>query len=74
MAVGFEYDGEHFWVGSDSQDIFLRTHKYKNAKNGNVKVSLVVDDLVSVDPWHPRAIKVYGRKDGHATFSIHHNS
>ena len=60
VPVGFEYDGEYFWVGSHSQDIFLRTHKYKNVKNGNNKVSLVVDDLVSVDPWHPRCIKVYG--------------
>ena len=60
VPVGFEYDGEYFWVGSHSQDIFFTTRKYKNVKNGNKKVSLVVDDLVSVDPWHPRSVKVYG--------------
>lgn len=60
VPVAFEYDGKYFWVGSHGQDIFLRTHKYKNVKNGNTKVSLVVDDLKSVQPWHPRCVKVYG--------------
>jgi pyridoxamine 5'-phosphate oxidase family protein len=60
VPVGFEYDGKYFWIGSHSQDIFFRTSKYRNVKNGNNKVSLVVDDLKSVDPWHPRCVKVYG--------------
>ena len=32
----------------------------KNIKNGNARVSLVIDDLQSVDPWRPRGIKVRG--------------
>ena len=60
VPVGFEFDGEYFWVGSHSQDIFLRTTKYKNAKEGRNKVALVIDDLKSVQPWQPRSIKVYG--------------
>ncbi len=60
VPVGFEYDGKYFWIGSHSQDIFFRTNKYRNIKSGNNKVSLVVDDLKSVDPWHPRCVKVYG--------------
>jgi pyridoxamine 5'-phosphate oxidase family protein len=60
VPVGLEFDGTHFWVGSHSQDIFLRTHKYKNVKNGNKLVSLVIDDLASVNPWRPRMIRVYG--------------
>ncbi len=60
VPVSFEFDGTYFWVGSHSQDIFLRSHKYKNVKNGNNKVSLVIDDLVSVDPWKPRMIRIYG--------------
>ena len=60
VPVGLEFDGKFFWVGSHGQDIFLRTHKYKNVKNGNKKVSLTVDDLESVDPWKPRCIKVNG--------------
>ena len=60
VPVGFEFDGKCFWVGSHSQDIFLRTWKYKNVKNGNKLVALTIDDLESVDPWKPREVKVYG--------------
>jgi pyridoxamine 5'-phosphate oxidase family protein len=58
--VGFEFDGKYFWVGSHSQDIFTRTRRYKNITSGSARVSLVVDDLASVDPWTPRAVKVSG--------------
>ncbi len=60
VPVAFEFDGQCFWVGSHSQEIFHRTHKYKNVRDGNKLVSLVIDDLESVDPWRPRCIKVYG--------------
>jgi pyridoxamine 5'-phosphate oxidase family protein len=60
VPVGFEFDGQYFWVGSHDQKIFFRTRKYKNVQNGNPKVALVVDDLVSVDPWRPRFVKVFG--------------
>ena len=63
VPVAFEYDGEYFWVGSHSQDIFFKTRKYKNVKNGNAKVALVVDDLKTVQPWRPRCIRVYGRAE-----------
>ena len=58
--VGFEFDGKYFWVGSHSQEIFPNTRRYKNITSGNARVSIVVDDLVSVDPWKPRGIKVSG--------------
>ncbi len=60
VPVGFEFDGTYFWIGSNSQDIFLRTMKYRNVKNGNKNVALVIDDLESVKPWKPRSIKIYG--------------
>ncbi|MGH2639807.1 MAG: PPOX class F420-dependent oxidoreductase [Rhabdochlamydiaceae bacterium] len=60
VPVGFEFDGTNFWVGSHDQEIFFRGIKYKNVKNGNNLVSLVVDDLESIDPWKPRCVKVYG--------------
>jgi len=60
VPVGFEFDGTYFWIGSHSQDIFFNTKKYKNVKNGNTKVALVIDDLKSVQPWHPRFVKVFG--------------
>jgi pyridoxamine 5'-phosphate oxidase family protein len=58
--VGFEFDGKYFWVGSHSQDIFPRTRRYRNITGGNPRVSVVLDDLASVDPWRPRGIKVNG--------------
>jgi len=58
--VAFEFDGEYFWVGSHSQDIFHKTRRYFNITKGNRRVSIVVDDLASVEPWRPRAIKVSG--------------
>lgn len=58
--VGFEFDGQYFWIGSHSQEIFPTTRRYRNITGGNPKVSLVIDDLASVDPWRPRGIKVSG--------------
>jgi pyridoxamine 5'-phosphate oxidase family protein len=60
VPVAFEFDGKYFYVGSHSQDIFLRTRKYKSVTDGNSRVGLVIDDLESVDPWKPRGMKLYG--------------
>lgn len=60
VPVSFEFDGKCFWVGSHSQDIFHRTRKYKNVRDGRTSVALTIDDLKSVDPWRPRAIRIYG--------------
>jgi pyridoxamine 5'-phosphate oxidase family protein len=56
-AVGFEFDGERFYVGGRA---LPTTRKYRNVAGGNAKVSLIVDDLESVNPWRPRGIKVHG--------------
>ena len=58
--VAFEYDGKDFYVGSHDQEIFFRTRRYKNIRNGNTRISMVIDDLESVDPWKPRGIKILG--------------
>jgi pyridoxamine 5'-phosphate oxidase family protein len=58
--VGFEFDGMHFFIGSHSQDIFLSTRKYKNVRDGNKQVALVIDDLESIQPWKPRGMKING--------------
>jgi pyridoxamine 5'-phosphate oxidase family protein len=55
--VGFEFDGTYFYVGGLDP---AKTRKYRNVQAGNVKVALVVDDLVSTDPWVPRFLRVYG--------------
>lgn len=58
--VGFEFDGEAFYIGSSMMD---RTFKGKNIDAGNVQVSLVIDDLPSTNPYQPRGIKVHGLAD-----------
>ena len=60
VAVGFELDGTHLYVGGMDP---VRTRKFRNVKAGNAKVALVVDDLVSVDPWTPRSLRIYGNAE-----------
>ena len=56
-AVGFEFDGACFYViGMD----LPASRKYKNIAAGNPKVSLIIDDLKSIDPWTPRGVRVHG--------------
>jgi pyridoxamine 5'-phosphate oxidase family protein len=57
--VGFDFDGTYFYVsGFDLK----KTLKYKNVLV-NPKVAFVVDDIVSVQPWKVRGIKVHGDAD-----------
>ncbi|HEX6443492.1 MAG TPA: PPOX class F420-dependent oxidoreductase [Streptosporangiales bacterium] len=39
-----------------------RTKKFRNVRSGG-KVALVVDDLVSTDPWTVRCLEIRGRAD-----------
>ena len=57
VPVGFEFDGTYLYVGDRAPE---RTRKFLNVKAGQAKVALVVDDLVSTDPWTPRFLRVYG--------------
>ena len=66
-AVGFVFDGARFYVGGHN---LPGTRKYLNIKAGNRRVALIIDDLVSTDPWTPRGVKVHGtaeivQRDGH---------
>ena len=55
--VGFDYDGSHIYIGGLDPE---KTRKFRNVAAGNTKVALVVDDLVSTEPWTPRYLRVYG--------------
>lgn len=55
--ISYEFEGDKFIIPSLDME---KTLKYKNIKNGNPRVALVVDDLESVNPWKPRGIKVHG--------------
>ncbi|MGV9611433.1 PPOX class F420-dependent oxidoreductase [Nocardia xishanensis] len=57
VPVGYEFDGTHIYVGGHDP---VRTRKYRNVERGNPKVAIVIDDLVSTNPWIPRYLRVYG--------------
>jgi pyridoxamine 5'-phosphate oxidase family protein len=55
--VGFEFDGTYVYVSGIDP---AKTRKFRNVRAGNAKVAFVVDDLLSVDPWTPRYLRIYG--------------
>lgn len=59
VPVAVEFDGTDFWVGGNGPS-FLRTRKVRNIGAGNTKVALVIDDVVSFDPFNARGIRIYG--------------
>ncbi len=61
--VGFEWDGKYFYVGTHDPAFFPSTQRVKNISRGNNRVSLVVDDQVSVNPWVVRGLKVLGEAE-----------
>ena len=59
VPVAFEFDRPYIWVGGVGPDV-ANTRKLRNIGAGRTKVSLVVDDLVSMDPFIARALRIYG--------------
>jgi pyridoxamine 5'-phosphate oxidase family protein len=76
-VVGFGYADGEFIVGHHTGEV-RRTRKGRNVAEGRTKVSLVIDDWESVDPWLPRGIRVQGEariveragRLGHGTYLI----
>jgi pyridoxamine 5'-phosphate oxidase family protein len=62
IPVAFEFDGTFFWVGGPGQTV-LDTRKFRNVQSGNQRVALVVDDMVSFDPFIARSIRIYGNAE-----------
>lgn len=59
VPVAFELDGGCFWIGGSGASV-LATRKFRNVQAGNHRVALVVDDMVSLDPFVARGIRIYG--------------
>jgi pyridoxamine 5'-phosphate oxidase family protein len=59
VPLAFEFDGTFFWVGGSGAAV-LETRKFRNICAGNQQIALVVDDLVSLQPFIARGIRVYG--------------
>jgi pyridoxamine 5'-phosphate oxidase family protein len=62
VPVAFEFDGTAFWVGG-AGDSVLTTRKMRHIGSGCHRVALVIDDLVSLDPFIARGIRIYGVAD-----------
>jgi pyridoxamine 5'-phosphate oxidase family protein len=62
VPVSFEHDGASFWIGGSGPSV-LATRKMRNVAAGSRDVALVIDDLVSFDPFVARGIRIYGRAD-----------
>jgi pyridoxamine 5'-phosphate oxidase family protein len=58
VPVAIEFDGRGFWVGGGAT--VVNTRKIRNIVAGRRRVALVVDDLVSLQPFVARGIRVYG--------------
>jgi pyridoxamine 5'-phosphate oxidase family protein len=56
-AVGFAFDEGRFYITGYALE---RTRKYRNIAAGQIKVSLIIDDLKTLQPLEPRAIKIHG--------------
>ncbi len=59
VPVAFEFDGRGFWIGGGAT--VVTTRKIRNIVAGRRLVALVVDDLVSLQPFIARGVRVYGR-------------
>jgi pyridoxamine 5'-phosphate oxidase family protein len=62
VPLAFEFDGTFFWVGGSGPAV-ADTRKFRNVRAGNQKVALVIDDMVSFDPFFARCIRVYGHAE-----------
>jgi pyridoxamine 5'-phosphate oxidase family protein len=62
VPLAFEFDGTFFWIGGSGQTV-LATRKVRNVQAGNHKVALVVDDVVSFEPFIARGVRIYGRAE-----------
>ncbi len=50
VPLAFEFDRTFFWVGGSGRTV-LDTRKFRNVHAGRQRVALVVDDMVSFDPF-----------------------
>jgi pyridoxamine 5'-phosphate oxidase family protein len=62
VPVALELDGPDLWIGGAGVS-FLSTRKVRNITGGSKDVALVVDDMVSFDPFIARGIRIYGRAE-----------
>ena len=58
VPVGWKYNPADETIEVGGHD-FDQTKKFKDARRSG-RAAIVIDDLLSTDPWHPRGIEVRG--------------
>jgi len=61
VAVSFCYNAQLDTIDIGGHD-FARRKKYRDVQR-NPRVALIVDDMVSVNPWRPQGIEVRGEAE-----------
>ena len=61
VPVAVEFDGTFLWVGGSPE--VTGTRKFRNVAAGRAKVSVVIDDMESVEPFIARGIRIYGHAE-----------
>ena len=61
VPLAFRYNPEHDTIDISGHD-FAKRKKWRDVHK-NPKVALVVDDLVSTQPWKPRGIEIRGEAE-----------
>ena len=69
VPLAFEFNGTYFWVGGSGSTV-LDTRKFRNVLADNREVALVIDDMVSFEPFVARDPSLWpcrgpGRARGH---------
>jgi pyridoxamine 5'-phosphate oxidase family protein len=61
VPSGWVHNSELDTIDVTGRDV-QTTKKFRDVKR-NGRAAIVIDDLASIDPWHPRAIEVRGRAE-----------
>ena len=61
VPVGWTYNEAEDTIDVTGHD-FARTKKYRDVRRSE-RAAIVIDDIVSVTPWHVRGIEVRGRAE-----------
>jgi pyridoxamine 5'-phosphate oxidase family protein len=62
VPVAFRYDPETETIDIGGHDGFAKRKKWRDVKS-NPKVAVVIDDIVSVNPWKVRGIEIRGEAE-----------
>jgi pyridoxamine 5'-phosphate oxidase family protein len=61
VPVGFRYNPDQDTIDIGGHD-FAKRKKFRDVQR-NPQVAFVVDDLASIQPWHPRGVEVRGEAE-----------